>query len=362
MVKKVELFRQTFKAREDVVPRYWESNRTGKKGYSPLCRNEWKEGICHKPCHTCENADYIPLSDELILKHFKGEHILGIYPLLEDNTCNFVAADFDNHDGQRDPYKDIKEFYEVCKIQDIPDYVLRSKSGKGFHSYIFFKYPLPAWKARTVSFALLEEADVIGEDDDINSFDRLFPNQDEHSGKGFGNLIALPFQGKAAKDGNTLFLEPNNFQEPYENQWEVLQDIERTDENKLEELIKQWRLEKKDAPIDNYKLFSQNKGIERIMSCDFIRWCKEQPEKVPEPLWYALISNLVSVRPGGYSLCHELSRSYPKYSREETDFKIHQAMDRTLPHTCDYIKNNGFSCKRECGVKAPAGLIFSESD
>ena len=361
-MNKVQLIRQTFKGREDVVARYWESKRTGKRGYSPLCRNEWKKDICHKPCHTCENSGYIHLSDELILKHLWGKHFLGIYPLLEDNTCNFIAADFDNHKGNNNPLEDVKRFYEVCQVQEIPNYVLRSKSGKGYHSYIFFDQPLPAHKARTVAFALLEEADVIADEDDINSFDRLFPNQDEHSGKGFGNLIALPFHGKAAKEGNTLFLEPDNFQKPYENQWEVLQNIKRIDENKLEEVIRYWHLENKQSPRYYKSNFRDNKSIERIMSCDFIRWCKEQPENVPEPLWYALISNLVSVRPGGYSLCHEFSRGYSNYSREETDFKIHQAMDRTLPHTCDYIKNNGFSCKKNCGVKSPAGLIFREID
>ena len=251
MKSKIDIFKSIFHGRRDIIPKFWQS-KSGRCGYSPLCRNEWKKGICNKPCRACPSADYVPLTDELILKHFKGSHVLGVYPLLEDNTCNFIAADFDDHAGDRNPLEDVKAFVEVCEVQDIPCYVLRSKSGKGFHVYVFFSSPVPAWKARLVVFALLQEAGVAGEDAELSSFDRLFPNQDELTGKGIGNLIALPFQGQAARQGHTLFLDPHiNFSAPYNNQWDVLFNIKKIDESILDDLIKDWNLKRKHRKVNN---------------------------------------------------------------------------------------------------------------
>lgn len=244
-MSKIELFRNIFKGRQDIVPRFWKSKDGQRAGYTPLCHNEWKKDVCQKPCRNCTNADYIPLSDSLILDHFKGTHILGVYPLLEDNTCHFVASDFDNHNGARSPLEDVKTFYEVCQVQGLPSYVLRSKSGNGYHVYIFLSSPVPAWKARIVAFALLQEAGVIGDDIELSSFDRLFPNQDELSGKGFGNLIALPFQGMAGKQDHTLFLDPETrFKERLKDQGEALSDIQRVPESKLDDLIQEWGLDR----------------------------------------------------------------------------------------------------------------------
>ncbi len=245
MKNKINIFKNTFNGRRDVVPKFWESSKTGKSGYSPLCRNEWKV-VCNKPCRGCTSTDYIQLSDQLILDHFRGNHILGIYPLLKDNTCNFIAGDFDDHNGDRDPLDDVKAYHEVCQMQDIPCYVLRSKSGKGYHTYIFFNSSVPAWKARAVAFALLQEASCIGEDVKLSSFDRLFPNQDELTGKGLGNLIALPFQGRVAKQGqHTLLLNPDtNFSDPYTNQWPALSKIKRIGESTLDDLIGTWDLKR----------------------------------------------------------------------------------------------------------------------
>ena len=359
-MNKIQTYKEVFKGRADVVPKFWQTKDAQRSGYSPLCRNEWKEGLCNKPCRACGNADYIPLSDELIWGHLTGKHILGVYPLLPDNTCNFTAADFDDHDDYRNPFSDMKNFYETCQIQSIPCYPLRSKSGKGYHTYIFFYPPVPAWKGRVVTFALLQETEVIGEDAVLSSFDRLFPNQDKIARRGFGNLIALPFQGKAAKFGHTLFLDPNTgFKEPCKNQLEILKRIEKISELKLDELIEEWDLHQKNYQITLNDFSEENsRAIKKLLRCKFIKWCKENPETLSEPLWYALISNLVSVRPGGYSLCHEFSGEHKNYTPEETDYKIHQAMDATAPHTCQYIIKSGFRCDEGCKVKAPAALIF----
>jgi len=260
---------------------------------------------------------------------------------------------------------DIKEFYEVCQVQEIPCYVLRSKSGKGYHSYIFFDGAVPAWKARAVAFAMLKEAQAIADDVELSSFDRLFPNQAQLSGRGVGNLVGLSFQGMAAKSGHTLFLNPETgFTEPYNDQWDVLASIKRVPESKLDQLIQVWNLKREGHQVlssSGYTPDNANEIIEHLLECEFVKWCKEEPGKVLEPLWYALISNLVCVRPGGYSLCHELSKGYPKYDRIETDLKILHALDGPGPHTCKYIQGNGFNCKQQCSVRAPIGLINSRS-
>jgi len=243
MQEKIKIVRNEFKGRADIVAQYYQSN-AGDSGYSPMCRNKWKKELCDKKCWSCDNADYIPWSDDLVLEHFKGEKILGVYPLLKDNTCHFIAADFDNGNGSN-PYDDVRKYREACEVQDMPCYLFRSKSGEGYHAYIFFNDPVPAWKARAVSFALLQEASVVGEDVEISSFDRLFPNQDELSGKGFGNLIALPYQGKAGKQGHTVILDPStDFKEPFKEQFEILGNLNKVAEPQLDELIKTWDLKK----------------------------------------------------------------------------------------------------------------------
>lgn len=355
-MNKVKLFRHVFKGREDVVAKYWQS-RSGKQGWSPLCRNEWKKGICQKPCRTCSHASYVPLSDELVLDHFYGKKFLGIYPLTKDNTCHFVASDFDNHNGEPDPLIHIRAVSEVCDVQEIPLYVLRSRSGRGYHAYVFFEDPTPAWKARCVMFALLEESQVARDHDSSTSLDCLFPNQDRLSGKGIGNLIALPFQGAAARLGNTLFLDPDTgFKSPYSDQFSILSNTQRVTETRLDQLIHEWNLTGTRPKAMHSSGQPVEKHVGKLMQCDFIRWCRENPTDVPEPLWYALISNLASIRPGGYSLCHQFSREYPTYTHTETDAKILHALDSSGPHTCKYINENGFNCAKVCTVKSPVAL------
>lgn len=243
--EKIMLFQQTFRGRTDAIPRYWKSKDGTKQGYSPICSNEWKKDICKKPCRTCPNAVYVPLSATLLLDHFRGKQILGCYPLLDDNTLCFIACDLDNHSGDRKPLNDLQRLAEVCFTQDAPLHALRSKGGNGYHGYLFFDAPVPAWKARAVYFALLREAQVIREDAELSSFDKLIPDQDTLDGRKFGNLIALPFQGMAAKKGHTLFLDPETgFTDPVKDQWEYLKNLTRWTEAGLDQIIKEWGIEK----------------------------------------------------------------------------------------------------------------------
>src|SRR5699024_5315279 len=114
-----------------------------------------------------------------------GKETIGIYPLLKNNTSWLLAADFDKHNWREES----RQFVQVCKRYNLSAYLERSKSGNGGHIWIFFRTPFPAWKSRKVAFHLLREAGILSEFDKDGSFDRLFPNQDYHSGKGLGNLI-----------------------------------------------------------------------------------------------------------------------------------------------------------------------------
>jgi hypothetical protein len=348
----IALYRSVFNGRADVVPEFWKSKRAdGRTGYSPLCKNKWNEELCNikkkirDGCSTCENIDHTPLDDKLIEQHIRGNHILGIYPLLQDNTCHFIAADFDKHKPtDPDPFDEVKKYVDACEIQEIPCYILRSKSGNGYHVYIFFSSAVPAWKARVFSFALLGEAGVIGEDVELSTFDRLFPNQDQLSGKNLGNLISLPFQGKAGSKEHTLILDPaTDYTLPYPDQWETLRNLEKVSELDLDALIKDWDL-KKEIPIraqSDFKPIQENQQLavfRRIKnSCKFIKHCCDDADKLPEPEWYAFLSIIVRCK-DGRRLAHKYSEDHVAYNHGDTEAKLEQALTATGPYTCNTIK------------------------
>ena len=379
----IALFKHTFRGRQDIVA---QKGKNGK--YFPLCRNVFKRGLCGKPynsnyrCDSCKNRRLQPLTDKLLKEHFEGRYIRGIYPLLLNNTCHFVAVDFDNHEGDKNPYDEAREFYEVCACQEIPCYLLRSQSGTGYHAYIFFEQPISAAKARKVTLSLLDEAQCLREES-FDSFDRIFPNQDSlYSQNAFGNLIAYPFQGKATQQGHTLFLDPDTgFRGPYEDQIDTLLHLNRATEAQIESVANFFDIPWDELPQANADLSLQNKHdktlsnaaissscqsapaeddqISALMTCDFFRWAYHNQPEVKEPLWYALLSNLSRSRSNGPRLCHRFSERHPGYSQEETDRKILMALNGSPPHTCDYVKANGFACKKDCGVKSPIGLFNS---
>lgn len=102
---KVALFRRRFRGRTDVYPVRWESRTTGRSGYAPACANEWRAGVCEKPrikCGDCPNRSLIPLSDAAIYAHLAGDQTIGVYPLLEDDSCYFLAIDFDEAEWRKD--------------------------------------------------------------------------------------------------------------------------------------------------------------------------------------------------------------------------------------------------------------------
>jgi hypothetical protein len=219
---KISLFRQLFRGRNDVFPLLWMSSKTGRKGYSPACSNEWVRGVCEKPqvkCSDCPNQAFLPLNDQVVLDHLQGRHTIGIYPLLRDETCWFLAADFDKESW----LDDVRIFIDTCRDIGIPTAVERSRSGNGAHVWFFFSSPVPAVSARRMGCYLITETMSRRHQLAMSSYDRLFPNQDTLPRGGFGNLIALPLQYEPRQAGNSVFLD-ENFQ-PYLEQWGYLASL-----------------------------------------------------------------------------------------------------------------------------------------
>ena len=232
---KITLFRSLFKGRMDVYPVLWIA-KDGRQGYSPACKNEWDRIYCNKKkvkCSQCVNRSFIPVSDQIIFDHLSGKHTIGVYPLLEDETCWFLAIDFDKEDWQFD----IAAFLETCQTHHIPAAVERSRSGNGGHVWIFFKDRVSAVLARKLGFSLLtltmDKRHQIG----LKSYDRFFPNQDTMPKGGFGNLIALPLQKLPREQGNTVFLDHDL--QPYEDQWAYLASIKKISHEELVEKVRE---------------------------------------------------------------------------------------------------------------------------
>jgi len=222
--EKIRLFMSLFKGRDDVYAKRWDSKKNDKAGYSPVCLNEWQRGVCGKPkvpCSTCVNKSYAPFDECVIENHLLGNMVAGIYPMLRDETCWFLAIDFDDGDWQ----KDISTLQDVCMTFGIPVVVERSRSGNGGHAWFFFEAPLSATLARKFGTSLLTHATNERHEIAFKSYDRFFPNQDTMPKGGLGNLIALPLQKEARQAGNSVFVD-RNF-EVYPDQWAFLGTIQK---------------------------------------------------------------------------------------------------------------------------------------
>ena len=229
--EKVALFRSLFKGREDIFARRWEKPATGKSGYSPACMNEWKRSLCGKAvksstgrswsCGKCPNREFLPVSDEEVAKHFRGDQVIGVYALLPDETCSFLAIDFDKKEWK----EDVTAFAETCRSFDLPVAIERSRSGNGAHAWFFFESSIAAKTARNLGCLLISETMNRRPELSMESYDRLFPNQDTMPKGSFGNLIALPLQHDARANNNSVFVD--DALTPWPDQWKFLAGIKR---------------------------------------------------------------------------------------------------------------------------------------
>ena len=229
--EKVALFLSLFGARRSVYPKFWENPKTGKKGYSPACANEWQRPLCAKPkikCTECRHQKFPPLDAAAVETHLRGEHTIGTYAIREDDSCLFLAADFDGEEW----WPDVHTYRTAATKALVPVAVERSRSGNGAHAWLFFAEPVPAVLARQLGTILLAKASASRPSLGLRAFDRLFPNQDTMPAGGFGNLIALPLAKGPRKLGNTVFLDEH--QKPYEDQWAFLASIRRMTRDELD--------------------------------------------------------------------------------------------------------------------------------
>jgi hypothetical protein len=222
---KIALIRSLFRGREDVYAVRWTSTKTGKTGYSPAVRGGWAAAK-NRP------KSFLPLTNEVLESHLTGEMPIGIYPLLRDDTCRFLACDFDG-DGWA---LDAGSLLAAAKRHDVAAYLERSRSGAGGHVWIFMTAPVPAVAARRLATGLLREAMVERGEIDLDSYDRFFPNQDFLPKGSFGNLIALPLDGRAREQENTEFIDPSTL-EPYRDQWGFLEEVDRLSPKVLDQAL-----------------------------------------------------------------------------------------------------------------------------
>ena len=221
--EKVALFRRLFRGRTDVYSLRWEGKTSGKSGYAPACVNEWRAGVCEKPrikCGDCSNRLLIPLSDAVIYDHLAGEHTVGVYPLLEDDTCYFLAVDFDEADWR----DDARAFMQSCEELGVPAALEISRSGNGAHAWVFFANRVSARDARRLGTAIISRTCARTRQLKLESYDRLFPNQDTMPKGGFGNLIALPLQKWPRERGCSVFVDSDL--RPYPDQWGFLASLQ----------------------------------------------------------------------------------------------------------------------------------------
>jgi superfamily II DNA or RNA helicase len=232
--QKVALFRRLFRGRTDAYPVRWESQASGKSGYAPACANEWRANVCDKPrikCSDCSNRLLIPLSDAVIYDHLAGEHTIGIYPMLEDDSCYFLAVDFDESDWRDDALA----FLQSCEDLGVPAALEISRSGNGAHAWIFFSSRVSARDARRLGTSIISHTCARTRQLKLESYDRLFPNQDTMPKGGFGNLIALPLQKWPRENGCSVFVDTQL--RPYPDQWVFLASIKPIAAHDLEPTI-----------------------------------------------------------------------------------------------------------------------------
>jgi len=272
--EKIKLFKNLFKGRNEIFAKRWEKANKTASGYTPVCLNEWKKGICiklhRKKCRNCNSQKYPAFDDHYIVQHLKGIETYGIYPLLDGNYSYFLAADFDGSAWRKDAVR----FINKCNEYELPAYLEKSRSGNGVHVWLFFQEKYPAFKSRNIAVNILRETKIIDQFEKEGSFDRLFPNQSILSGKGIGNLIALPLQGASRKLNNTVFLDIDDEElSPFEDQWFFLENVKKISSKILDQIYERFNND------NNVKV-----GTKKVLSLTLKEKIYISTNNLPKPL------------------------------------------------------------------------------
>lgn len=238
--EQVKIFTEYFKGRDDVFAYLsFNKNDPSIKYYTPACENEWNKLVCNKTmkksCKTCNYRSSKPLTFDIYRNHIFGNKPVGLYPLLDDDSCYFLAFDFDDKKNENNIKEDLLVFWNVCDTFNLPIAVERSRSGKGFHVWLFFSDKIKAYVARRLGSLLLSKTMESRDDFQISSFDRMFPNQDLMPKGGYGNLILLPFQHEARGYNNSIFIDKNFL--PINGQIKYLKDLKKMSLYEVNEII-----------------------------------------------------------------------------------------------------------------------------
>ncbi|MCM1235775.1 MAG: DEAD/DEAH box helicase family protein [Ruminococcus flavefaciens] len=270
------LFFSMFWGRTDVYSKRTIKKTTGEVNYYTQCDNFWKKG-CPRiagskiKCQDCESRAYKKLEKEQILAHLRGcaedaTDVIGIYPLLADDTCRFIVFDFDNHEKEAEKHdfanvddtwkEEVDTLRRICEINDIDALVERSRSGLGAHLWIFFQKPVEASLARKFGNALLQKGADSVNLKTFRFYDRMLPMQDHLPEGGVGNLIALPLQGQALKDGNSAFIDEN--WNAYSDQWDILLSKRKLTKEFIEDKMKEWKAQTSYIVAESTEIFKED--------------------------------------------------------------------------------------------------------
>lgn len=319
-----------------------------------------------------------PLTPETYINHLRGKDRLGVYVLDPEMKVKFLAADFDDHEGTLEPaavWDEVQKFVDTCETHDWIVHIEKSKSGTGYHVWLFFDEPVPADKVRAIGRWLFEESQTLREDDDFSTFDRFFPAQAALpvNGKGFGNLIALPMFGFTEyEEGKAAWIDKEQkiIADPMAYTLSIVNDG-RNPASQVDLFMEEWGLSAEEVNVyegkardPNQSLGNQAEFDAMFERCKFLQYASkpENQSLLNEPQWFDLVSNACRFDVDDW--IHEASCEHKGYSPVETSIKIDHCRTSAGPHTCATIQNNGFKgcpsggCKlpNKNTAKSPAGL------
>lgn len=132
--EQIRIFLSLFRGREEVFAIRWEKD--SKAGYMPAYDLNWDEFAKHKlkggTLKDFPHKQFSKLSQQRIINHLTGKEVIGLYPLLADNSSWFIVADFDESlTSKKSWIEECRAFIKMCNQYQFPAYLERSRSGKG---------------------------------------------------------------------------------------------------------------------------------------------------------------------------------------------------------------------------------------